>query len=379
MSGDHDEGRPVRQRIHGGRDAFGAGRDLTINNYFGKGEEPPSGLGAFADEAEVPPRRVWGGVPARNPGFAGRRLLADIRDALVSADQGVVLALHGMGGVGKTQLAAEYAHRHAGEYDIVWWVDAERAAPIGEQYAALAQELRCAPPGSPPAVVQRAVLMTLREQQRWLLIFDNAEDPRDIADWLPGGQGHVLITSRASGWHDLALPVGVHIPERPESVQILRYRLPSLSDADAEKVAEAVGDLPLALAQAAGYMADTAIAAVEYADLVRERAAEILDEGQPPSHRLSLTAVTRIAFGQVRDIDRAAAELMTICAFLAPAPVPVDWFTTAAAQFAGPLRDRAEDAVAWRRVLARISRSSLARIEPGGIVMHRLTQSIMRR
>jgi hypothetical protein len=125
-------------------------------------------------------------------------------------------------------------------------------------------------------------------------------------------------------------------------------------------------------------MAETAIAAVEYADLLRERASEILDEGQPSSHRLSLTAVTQIAFGQVRDIDQAAAALLAICAFLAPAPVPMEWFTTAAVQLAVPLRDRAEDAVAWRRVLARISRSSLARIEPGGIVMHRLTQSILR-
>jgi len=378
VSGDQDDGQPGRQRIHGSRDAFGAGRDLTINYYLGKGEEPPSEPTAFADGQGVPRRRVWGGVPARNPGFAGRRLLGDIWDALVSADHGAVLALHGMGGVGKTQLAAEYAHRRADEYDTVWWVDAERAALIGEQYAALAQELRCAPPGSPPAVVQRAVLMTLREQHRWLLIFDNAEDPRDVADWLPGGRGHVLITSRAGGWHDLARPVGVHTLERRESVQILRYRVPSLSDGDAEKVAEAVGDLPLALAQAAGYMAETAIAAAEYADLIRERAAEILEEGPPPSHRLSLTAVTQIAFGQVRDTDRAATELLTICAFLAPAPVRVDWFTTAAAQLAGSLRDRAEDAVAWRRVLADISRSSLARIEPGGIVMHRLTQSILR-
>lgn len=129
-------------------------------------------------------------------------------------------------------------------------------------------------------------------------------------------------------------------------MQILRYRVPSLPDADAEKVAEAVGDLPPALAQAAGYMAETGIAAGEYADLVRERAPEILDEGQPSSYRLSLTAVTHIAFGQVRGIDQAAAVLLAICAFLAPAPVPGEWFTTTAAQLADPLRGRAEDAVA---------------------------------
>ena len=267
MSGGRDEGRPVRQEIYGDRDAFGAGRDLTINNYFEKSGERPLGPAALADGAGVPQRRVWGGVPAQNPGFVRRRLLADVRAALASADDGLVLALHGMGGVGKTQLAAEYAHRFAGEYDTIWWVAAEQAAVIGEQFAALARELGCAPSSAPPAVAQRAVLMALREQRRWLLIFDNAEGPRDVADWLPGGTGHVLITSRAHGWHEVARPMNVHVLDRRESVEMLRYRIPSLLDADAELVAAVVGDLPLAVAQAAGYIAETAITAAGYAGL----------------------------------------------------------------------------------------------------------------
>jgi Tetratricopeptide repeat/NB-ARC domain len=377
VSGDQDKGWPVRQGIHGDRDALGAGRDLTVNNYFGKGEEP-AGPVAIADGAGVPRRRVWGGVPAQNPGFVGRRLLADIRHALRSADHGTVLVLHGAGGTGKTQLAAEYAHRHAGDYDAVWWVDAEQAALIGEQLAALAQELGCVPPGSPPAVVRRAVLMSLREQARWLLVFDNAEQPEDLTGWLPGGTGHVLITSRVRQWHEVAQPIGVSVLDRPESVSMLRNRIPSLPEPGAELVAEAVGDLPLAVAQAAGYLAETAITAPEYAELLRERAAEILDEGRPSSYRLSLTAVTQIGFGQIRDADRGAADVLAVCAFLAPAPVPASWFTSAAAHLTGPLKDQAADAVAWRRVLARMNRSSLARAEPDGIVMHRLTQSILR-
>ena len=82
------------------------------------------------------------------PGFTGRDgLLAEVRERLLAGDRAVVQALHGMGGVGKTQLATEYAHRFAGGYDLVWWIAAEQAGLIGEQVAALAAELGCAEPG----------------------------------------------------------------------------------------------------------------------------------------------------------------------------------------------------------------------------------------
>jgi KaiC/GvpD/RAD55 family RecA-like ATPase len=94
-------------------------------------------------------------VPARNPGFTGRDgLLVAVREALLSGDRAVVQALYGMGGVGKTQLAIEYAHRFAGGYDLVWWVNAESPGLIGEQVAALAGELGCAEPGAEVAAAR---------------------------------------------------------------------------------------------------------------------------------------------------------------------------------------------------------------------------------
>ena len=102
-------GRPRRgvwQEIEAGRDAYAAARDQTIIN-IAVGAERPQAPGSL--------RRVWGNVPARNPGFTGRDgLLAAVRERLLAGDKAVVQALHGMGGVGKTQLAVEYAHRFAG-------------------------------------------------------------------------------------------------------------------------------------------------------------------------------------------------------------------------------------------------------------------------
>jgi hypothetical protein len=325
-------------------------------------------------------RRVWGDVPARNPGFTGREdLLAVVRAALVSGGRAAVQALHGWGGVGKTQLAVEYAHRFAADYDMVWWIIAERAGLIGEQVAALGAALGCTEPGAPVEGVRVAVLSDLRERERWLLVFDNAENPADIAGWLPSGAGHVLITSRARGWAEVAVPVEVDVLARAESVALLTSRVPGLSDADADRVADALGDLPLALAQAAAYLAETGMPGGEYAGLIGTRAvAHLMGEGRPPSYPRPLAVATVLALDRLRGQDPAAAELAGVCAFLAPEPIPADWFPGASAALPAVLAGPAADALAWRQVLAWLGRSALARVDPGGLVMHRLTQAIIR-
>ena len=108
---------------------------------------------ARRDAGPLPPDsvlRVWN-IPARNPGFTGRDgLLAAVRERLLAGDAAVVQALQGMGGVGKTQLAIEYAHRFAGSYDLAWWIDAEQAGLIGDQFAALGARWDASRPGQGP-------------------------------------------------------------------------------------------------------------------------------------------------------------------------------------------------------------------------------------
>ena len=161
-------GRRTRQETQARRDAYTAAGDLTVINQYVPDTAQP----------QAASRRLWGNVPARNPGFTGREdILAAVREALLTGGNAVVQALHGMGGVGKTQLAVEYAHKFADSYDLVWWIAAEQAELITGQFAALADDLGCVKPGTELDTLRRAVLAELRELDRWLLVFDNAESP----------------------------------------------------------------------------------------------------------------------------------------------------------------------------------------------------------
>jgi transcriptional regulator with XRE-family HTH domain len=322
--------------------------------------------------------RVWN-IPARNPGFTGRDdLLAGVREQLLAGEKAVVQALHGMGGVGKTQLAAEYAHRFAGTYDLAWWINAEQGGLIGDQVAALGLALECVQPGAGTEAVRATVLAELRHRGRWLLVFDNAEDPADVTPWLPGGGGHVLITSRRRGWDEVAAPVEVDVLARAESVAILQNRVTALSGADADRLAAELGDLPLAIAQAAGFMADTAMTPDEFLMLLWTRAGQLLAQGAPGSYSGSLAAATDLIADRLARQDPAAAELASVCAFFAPEPIPESLFTSASSALPSELAARAADPLAWRQTLAQITRQSLARIDHRGLQMHRLTQAILR-
>jgi tetratricopeptide (TPR) repeat protein len=337
-----------------------------------------SSLGASGPRIPGSMPRVWS-VPARNPGFTGRDgLLAAVRDRLLSGDRAVVQALQGMGGVGKTQLAVEYAHRFAGTYDLVWWVDAEQAGLVGNQFAALGAQLGCVLAGAATEAVRTAVLGELRERGRWLLVFDNAESPTDLMGWLPGGSGHVLITSRARGWAEIAAPTEVDVLARAESVQILLGRVAGLAGIDADRLAGQLGDLPLAVAQAAGFLAETGMRAGQYAELLGTRAGQILDRARPVSYPRSLAAAIQLSVEKLARDDPAAAALVSLCAFLAPEPIPEGLFTGAIRELPGLLMARAADPIAWGETLTHVTSRSLARIDQRGMQLHRLTQAVLR-
>jgi tetratricopeptide (TPR) repeat protein len=320
---------------------------------------------------------VWN-VPPRNPNFTGRAAdLARIRSWLAEQPAVTVHALHGMGGVGKTQAAVEYAYRYADEYDLVWWINSERVTVIDDQFARLAEEIGL-PQLADPEAMLGAVRRALRGRDRWLLIFDNAENPEHLRPLLPGGAGHVLITTRRSGFRSLGGVLDLDILDRPDAIALLRRRAPDLTEAQAEQLADRLGDLPLALDQAAAYLDQTGMPSHEYLQLLDTRGADLLSRGYTSGYPHTVATVWSVSLDRLQVADPVAVQLLELCAWLAPDPIPLDLFTGHCSLLPEPLASAAADPVAFNDSVGALTGYSLVRRAEGSMIVHRLVQDVTR-
>ena len=320
---------------------------------------------------------IWN-VPARNPHFTGRTAMLDqLHERLESERTLAVQSLYGLGGVGKTQLAIEYAHRHVDDYDVVWWIDAEQPVLIPEQFLSLAIRLGL-PADAVAAEMVNRVLTELGDRSRWLLIFDNADHAADIAGYRPRGTGHVLVTSRAPGWGALGGRIEVDMLDRSDTVALLRARIPEMTIETADKLAAELGDLPLAAAQAAGYLEQTGLPSSDYLRRFRTHGAGMLAAGDVLDYRGRVDTTWAISLERLHTVNPAAAALLEISAYLSPEPIPLTLFNEHPELLDEPLRTAAADPDTLDDAVGAVIGYSLARRQRDGFQVHRLLQTVIR-
>lgn len=330
----------------------------------------------------LPP--TWNVPHPRNRNFTGReQLLADLRNALTSEGTAAVTqAIHGLGGVGKTQLATEYCYRHGADYEIVWWVRSEKLAQLASDYAGLAAALALEEAKHlDERVLIDAVRRQLEHTGKWLVVFDNVNSPEDLDEYLPRvNSGHVLITSRHHSWRGYAASVPVHIWNRRESVDFLLRRTGRTDAPGASDVAGALGDLPLALAQAGAYIEDTRLPFVDYVALFKTSRRQVLKQGASfRGYELTVATTWSASFEKLEQENPAAADLLRLCAFLAPDDVPLDLIRRGTKHLPRRLTRIASDPVGLPDAMAALGRYSLIG-EGGGeaVSVHRLVQTVIR-
>ncbi len=327
--------------------------------------------------------RIWNVPLGRNLNFTGRENLLIDLSAKLHANHAAALtqtqAIHGLGGVGKTQIALEYAYRHAHEYELVWWVHAEQPATMIEDLTRLARELDLAEKDArDQSLVVQAVCRALRDRDRWLLVFDNAISPEELHGLLPEGNGHILITSRHHAWRSVAGPLPVETMERDEAIAFLLKRTGQTDRDAANKLADALGDLPLALEQAGAFIEDKLLALSEYLPLFTARRQELLKTNKPIDYPDTVATTWNLSFDQVEKESAAASELLNLCAFFAPDDIPLDVLKGGARHLSGLLAQAMADKLELSKGIAPLLRFSLMTRAGSMVSVHRLVQAVAR-
>lgn len=347
---------------------------------------------------------LWTIPYVRNPHFTGRDDLLDhlmerlspatagqpgtIQQAALTQSQ----VIKGLGGIGKTQIAVEYAYRarQQGRYVHTLWINAASEEALLTSFSALADFL--------PAFLSKeetdqrqlaaAVIRWLEQcPQPWLLIMDNADDLAIIQPYVPlRGNGAVLLTTRAHAVGALAASVEVDNMSMIEGTQLLLRRAQRLSDATPEEINEAsniviaLAQFPLALDQAGAYIEETGCSVSEYLQLYqRYRHALLARRGQQGTGYPSSVATTwALSFEHIEQVNPAAAELLQLCAFLSPDHIPEELLTEGTAYWPPLLQEAVGDRFTFNQMLETLLAFSLVKrlSEDHLLSIHRLVQVV---
>lgn len=374
---------------------IGQGQDIQIGDrtYVEINDEAVQAIIAAIQQAPLTAQsRIWMVPTNRNPFFTGREtLLTEMRASLLA---GKLAAFCGLGGMGKTQTAIEYAYRYREGYEAVLWVQAEKMGEFsaGLVEVAKALELPIAREQDETLIVN-AVKVWLKQHQNWLLVLDNADDLTVVQPFLRGiDTGHFLLTSRAQATGAIKR-IEIQKMELEEGALFLLRRAKVIGDheqwdtatkeaqAFAIEIASQMDGLPLALDQAGAFIEETFTSLEDYLTFYEAEGVKLLAErGELADDHPSVTVTFSLAFEKVMERNLAAADLIRVCAFLAPDAIPEELFRQAVAEMGDHLKTLSDRPLELTKVLAEASRFSLLYRNAANrtFSIHRLVQKVLR-
>jgi tetratricopeptide (TPR) repeat protein len=323
-------------------------------------------------------------VPQRNIFFTGREPeLEAIRKALTERS---AAALSGLGGMGKTQTAIEYAYVYRAEYRVVLWSVADSRDALLSGFAAFAQLLDLPEKVEKDlSVVAAAVRGWLESNSGWLLILDNVDSIEDllmISQFAPNAGGHVLITTRLQATGGIAELVELNKMTPDEGARfLLRRAKQNTGHASAREISVEVDGLPLALDQAGAFIEETPSTFKEYLDLYRAEGAALRGRrGKLAPDHASVTITFSLAFAKLAEANPAAADVVRGCAFLAPDAIPEEVFTQAGAEWGEPIASVAARPRLWLEAIEEAGKFALIRRDAvnKSLYIHRLVQEVVK-
>ena len=391
--------------------------------------------GRQRDPASKPSKQLFTVPLPENPFFTGREeVLEELKKTL---DERGIAALTGLGGMGKTQTAAQYAHHHRQDYQSVLWVRAESQETLFSDLSQLATRLELPErEAKEQSVIVEAVKLWLDEHEGWLLVLDNVEDfavVRGLARKASANGHYVVITTQSqalgqigrqrlspmdrdlgavlllrragrvpedlkgrsfsratTGSHSSSFGLQPRPGPKPElddnnngalygTAEAVPLQSAEPKDAElARKISHEVGGLPLALDQAGAYLEETGCELGDYLTLLRKRFKELLERrGGLDSDHLSVAATYLTSLEKLAKQNPAAAELMQAAAFLVPDAIPEEIFTEGAAEFGPVLQAAASDPIQWDKAIAAAFKFSLIERNPGKVLaVHRMVQAV---
>jgi tetratricopeptide (TPR) repeat protein len=334
--------------------------------------------------AKFPGELPLNNLPNRNTYFTGRESILKSIESAFKQKKGVFLtqAISGLGGIGKTQIAIEYAYKYANQYNCIWLINAEtQETLLGDLLKFVENKCGVDFEEATPDIVIEAVRNWTAGNSGWLFIFDNAEDYSMIVKYLPrnnAGQGNVLITSRNEFWDKTGSKAfKVDIYNEEEAVQFLQNRTGIKNDnVNAKDLNEVLGGLPLALEHAAAYISENDITFAKYIEMFNNYKIKLLEQGLTKDEA-SIASTWRASIDKIG--IEAALQLLYICSYYAPEKIHLDTLILGDEYLMQPLKNVVADELELNSIIHELRRYSLISITDRNLSIHRLLQESVRR